>query len=144
MILTFIINITLYSITVHTLKGKIRLNTAIAGISKLNGNELQIFVKLFVTTGCSWILLLVNVFVDEMLIYVIIAGLNSLQGLYVFIAYILNKRIYNMYRSKFSALCGLTSRSRETTMTSLCRPRCATIETDRGIIEGKKQYENKL
>ena len=144
MILTFIINITLYSITVYRLKGKIRLNTAIAGIPKLNRNELQIFVKLFVTTGCSWILLLVNVFVDEMLIYVIIAGFNSLQGLYVFIAYILNKRIYNMYRSKFIALCGLTNRSRETTMSSLSRPTCASIETDRSIMEGKIQHENKL
>jgi hypothetical protein len=66
-------------------------------------------------------LLIINVFVDKMFIYVIIAGLNSLQGLYVFIAYMCNKRVYRMYTNKFCGARQLVSGQKSPSMDTLSR-----------------------
>ncbi|CAG2206404.1 unnamed protein product [Mytilus edulis] len=117
LIITFIINIILYSITTYKLYKKIYSNSAVSAVSKTNKKEISIFIKLFTTTGCSWILLLINFFVNKTPISIAIAVLNGFQGLYIFIAYIFNERIYRMYKSE---IIGLTARkSQSTIMTSL-------------------------
>lgn len=117
LIITFIINIILYSITTYKLYKKIYSNSAVSAVSKTNKKEISIFIKLFTTTGCTWILLLINFFVNKTPISIAIAVLNGFQGLYIFIAYIFNERIYRMYKSE---IIGLTARkSQSTIMTSL-------------------------
>ncbi|CAC5413176.1 unnamed protein product [Mytilus coruscus] len=107
LVITFSINVILNLITTYKLYKKIYSNSAVSAVSKKNKKEISIFIKLFITTGCSWILLLINFFVNKEPISIAIAGLNGMQGLYIFIAYIFNERIYRMYKSK---LIGLTER----------------------------------
>jgi hypothetical protein len=52
----------------------------------MDKKDVWIFIKLFTTTGCSWILLLINVFIYNQVVTVIIASINSLQGLYIFLS----------------------------------------------------------
>lgn len=130
LIATFTINIILYTITVYRLFIRTTLHSTLSD-TRNNKMEVGIFIKLFVNTGCSWILLLVNFFVNEMHIYTLIAGLNRLQGLYIFIAYICNRRIYRLYKSKL----GITDRHSHpsskttTTMLSLSRSRIKSSES---------------
>jgi hypothetical protein len=133
MLLTCVINITLYSLTIRRMKSRPQLVSDIKDSTQIKRKHFHIFVKLFVTTGCFWILLVVNVFVDNTAVDFIIACCNSLQGLYVFIAYICTRRIYLMYKGKFVALHWLKSGSRSfsTSMTSLSRlhVECTSHET---------------
>jgi hypothetical protein len=133
MLLTCVINITLYSLTIRRMKSRPQLVSDIKDSTQIKRKHFHIFVKLFVTTGCFWILLVVNVFVDNTAVDFIIACCNSLQGLYVFIAYICTRRIYLMYKGKFVALHWLKSGSRSfsTSMTSPSRlhVECTSHET---------------
>jgi hypothetical protein len=133
MLLTCVMNITLYSLTIRRMKSRPQLVSDIKDSTQIKRKHFHIFVKLFVTTGCFWILLVVNVFVDNTAVDFIIACCNSLQGLYVFIAYICTRRIYLMYKGKFVALHWLKSGSRSfpTSMTSLSRlhVECTSHET---------------
>lgn len=128
LVITFIINIILYSITTYKLYKKIYSKSAVSAVSKTNKKEISIFIKLFTTTGCSWILLLINYFVNKTPISIAISGLNGFQGLYIFIAYIFNERIYRMYKSKIIELTAQKSQS--TIMTSLPRSQQTSSEND--------------
>jgi hypothetical protein len=88
-------------------------------------------------------LLIINVFVDTMLIYVIIAGLNSLQGLYVFIAYMCNKRVYRMYTNTFCGVRQLVNGQKSTSMDTLSR-KCGESKQDDIGFGDKNLSENKL
>lgn len=131
MLLTCVINITLYSLTIRRMKSRNQLVSNIKDNTQIKRTDFHIFVKLFVTTGCFWILIVVNVFVDNTTVDFIIACCNSLQGLYVFIAYICTKRIYLMYKEKFVAWLESENRSLSTSMTSLSRlhVECTSHET---------------
>jgi hypothetical protein len=118
------VDIILYSVTVYTLRQRPNMNN-----NTMDKKDVWIFIKLFTTTGCSWILLLINVFIYNQVVTVIIASINSLQGLYIFLAYVFNKRIYNMYASKFRLWkCNKKIRSPSTSLTSLSRTRTQIVE----------------
>lgn len=101
LILTFLLNITLYIITTYRLKKKINLSAELTKTRDSNRKEMCIFIKLFITTGCLWILQLVNFFVNNIAMYVVVFALNALQGVFIFTAYVCNRRILNMYRGIF-------------------------------------------
>lgn len=114
LVLTFVINFTLYIITTYRLKKKVDLSAELTHRRDSNRREVLIFLKLFITTGCSWILLLVNFFVNNIAIYVTISGLNTFQGIFIFIAFVCNKRIFHMYRDGCYRFRELVSRRNNT------------------------------
>jgi len=119
------VDIILYSVTVYTLRQRPNMDNN----TTMDKKDVWIFIKLFTTTGCSWILLLINVFIYNDVVTVVIASINSLQGLYIFLAYVFNKRIYNMYSSKFRLWkCNKKIRSPSTSLTSLSRARTHIVE----------------
>lgn len=125
--LTFLsgIDIILYSVTVYRLRQRPNMDSS----TTMTKKDLGIFIKLFTTTGCSWILQLINVFLYNDVVTVVIASINSLQGLYIFLAYVFNKRIYNMYMSKFRLWKSNTKiRSPSTSLTSSSRTRTHILE----------------
>jgi hypothetical protein len=128
-------DVILYSITVYRLKQRPVMDRD----ETIDNKDIWIFIKLFTTTGCSWILLLVNVFVNNHIVTVIISSINSLQGLYIFIAYVFNKRIYNMYISKFWPEKSNKHKrhSPSTSMTSLSRIRTNVLEHSSPCIQKK-------
>lgn len=110
LVITFVVNFALYIITTYRLKKKVELTAKLTNNTNHSKKEFVIFIRLFLTTGCSWILLLINFFVNEIAIYVAISGLNTLQGILIFIAYICNKRTFNMYGEKFFGKSDMISR----------------------------------
>ncbi|CAC5413171.1 unnamed protein product [Mytilus coruscus] len=128
-------DIILFVITVYRLKNRPRIMTDDTEKRK----DVWIFLRLFAATGCSWILLLINAFVENSILALIISCINSLQGLYIFIAYICNKRIYNMYISKLRR--GEHSKKKKhspsTSLTSLTKIRANIIEQSSPLIQRK-------
>ncbi|XP_071164871.1 uncharacterized protein [Mytilus edulis] len=128
-------DIILFVITVYRLKNRPRIMTDDTEKRK----DIWIFLRLFAATGCSWILLLINAFVENATLALIISCINSLQGLYIFIAYICNTRVYNMYISKLhnGEQSNKKKSSPSTSLTSLSKIRMNIIEQSSPLIQRK-------
>ncbi|XP_076111007.1 uncharacterized protein LOC143079516 [Mytilus galloprovincialis] len=64
-----------------------------------NSVNLAVYIKLFTITGSSWVIQIIDSFLPLSAFSVIVSLLNALQGIYIFVAYICNKRIFILYRS---------------------------------------------
>ncbi|KAK3096489.1 hypothetical protein FSP39_000668 [Pinctada imbricata] len=67
-----------------------------------NRNELSIFSRLATITGISWILQIIDSFLPLTAFSFIAAMVNSLQGLFVFVAFVMNARNIALLREKFA------------------------------------------
>ena len=142
MVILSVVDISLYSITVYRFGNRKRMGDN----DSMDKSDLVIFLKLFTTTGCSWILILINVFIENSLITVIVFALNNLQGLYIFIAYIFNKRVYRMYVSKFGMKNrrGTKNRSPSTSVTILTRIKANSMEQSSPLVKTRKQHDEEM
>ena len=84
-------------------------NTPIPQGQESQRNELGIYMRLTSITGLSWLLQVIDSFIPLTEFSFVASSINSLQGLTIFMAFILNKRTMNMLRRKF----GFKSRIRE-------------------------------
>ncbi|CAG2212530.1 unnamed protein product [Mytilus edulis] len=64
-----------------------------------NSVNLAVYIKLFTITGSSWVLQIIDSFLPLSPFSVIVSLLNAMQGIYIFVAYICNKRVFILYRS---------------------------------------------
>lgn len=128
LIITFVVNITLFVITTYRLKQKVDISAELTNKRKSNKKEMLIFIKLFITTGCMWILLLINFFVNNMSLYVAISGFSTLQGIFIFIAYVCNRRICGLYKDAFSGMSNFVE-TRYTKPTSESAESCMHSDT---------------
>ncbi|XP_071506037.1 uncharacterized protein [Diadema antillarum] len=64
--------------------------------------ELRIYVKISTLMGFTWILGFVAAFAGVGVLWYIFIILNSLQGVYIMIAFIFNKRIYELWKGFFT------------------------------------------
>lgn len=67
-------------------------------------NDLIIFAKLSTLTGVSWVFGLVNVWIEEEALDYIFSILNASQGVFIFIAFVINKRVSNTFKERFSSM----------------------------------------
>lgn len=67
--------------------------------SQHNSVNLSVYIKLFTITGSSWVIQIIDSFLPLSPFSVIVSLLNALQGIYIFVAYIYNKRVFILYRS---------------------------------------------
>ncbi|XP_054754587.2 uncharacterized protein LOC129260655 [Lytechinus pictus] len=95
-------NIILFGHTVHGIRHvtKIR-NRAIRHSSTLKerGKELQIYWKISTLLGFTWLFGFVAAFAGVPALWYIFIILNSLQGVYIFLAFMANKRVYHLWAS---------------------------------------------
>lgn len=63
--------------------------------------QLTVYVKLFTLTGLPWLLQVMDTFIGVSVLSYIIAILNGLQGLFLFISFVYNNRVFNLYRNAF-------------------------------------------
>lgn len=73
--------------------------------SKTNRNKVYfiVYLKLFTITGIIWVLRLIGWNVNNSVYNLITIGLNSLQGVFFFLSFICNKRVFNLYRNCFKS-----------------------------------------
>ena len=69
--------------------------------SNQDKNNFHIFLKLSILVGITWPLLIIDNILGISWFSFVAAGINSLQGVFVFISFILNKRVIYLYKSKF-------------------------------------------
>lgn len=64
--------------------------------------QLTVYVKLFTLTGMTWLLQVVDTFIGVSVLSYIIAILNGLQGLFLFVSFVYNNRVFRLYRNAFN------------------------------------------
>lgn len=64
-------------------------------------NEFAIFVRLFTVTGLTWILQIVDAFLQFSAFSYVTEVINGLQGVAIFMAFITNKRVIHLLKREF-------------------------------------------
>ncbi|XP_052101263.1 uncharacterized protein LOC127735187 [Mytilus californianus] len=62
-------------------------------------NDVVIYFKLFAITGCSWMFQFIDAFLPKSIFSILISICNLLTGLFIFVSYIWNKRVFKLYKS---------------------------------------------
>ena len=73
--------------------------------SNLERNDFKIYVKLLTVTGVAWPLMFIDSVLPLTAFSFIATFANALQGVFIFIAFICNKKVFDLYK-KFE-ICGL-------------------------------------
>lgn len=112
-------NIVFFIITSFKIATRPKLKTDI----KMQSNQIHftVYVKLFTITGISWIFQIIDAFIPMSAFSKIVSLLNALQGVFIFISYICNKRVLGLYRNGRSSVYEnnrISSMSRNRTMTT--------------------------
>ena len=114
--LSILLNIFLYVSTSYNLH-KAFHNSLIT--SKMEGYHFGIYVRLFILMGITWIFGFISAFTDEIVIDFIFVILTSLQGLFLFISFVFNKRVLSEIKNTFKSETSLTLSHGKTKSTSL-------------------------
>ncbi|XP_063420135.1 uncharacterized protein LOC134705320 [Mytilus trossulus] len=88
---------------------------------RLNEIQFSVYVKLFSITGISWIFQIIDSFIPFSAFSTIVSLLNALQGVFIFISYVCNRRVLNLYKQTRKSLSenSNSKTSRHTTSTEL-------------------------
>ncbi|XP_046352955.2 G-protein coupled receptor Mth2-like [Haliotis rufescens] len=96
--IVLLLNIIFFSVSVWTM-AKINKMSASIGAEK---SQVHIYIKLSTLTGIFWILaILGDVLQQQVLIFISIV-LNAGQGIFIFISYVANKRVLQLWRGKIN------------------------------------------
>ena len=112
--LSILLNIFLYISTSYNLHKAFR-NALVA--SKVEGYHFGIYVRLFILMGITWIFGFISAFTDEIVIDFIFVILTSLQGLFLFISFVCNKRVLSEIKKTAKSETSLTLSDRRTKST---------------------------
>lgn len=93
--LQILFNLLMFSITFHYIRKTPKVE------SSKDRNEFSIFLKLFLLTGVSWILLVVDGFFEISLFTFLATIINGSQGVFLFISYVCNKKVLRALKQKF-------------------------------------------
>ncbi|XP_072175597.1 adhesion G protein-coupled receptor E2-like [Diadema setosum] len=79
------------------ISGRLREKSHSAG----NRKQLRIYVRISTLMGFTWILGYIAAFAGVSVLWYIFIILNSLQGTYIFLAFVVNRRVYWLWRESF-------------------------------------------
>ncbi|BFZ01119.1 hypothetical protein BsWGS_04158 [Bradybaena similaris] len=94
--LILLFNFIFFSITVIKIYNVRKLQTS--EFRKDDRNNLYVYVKLSSMTGIFWILSVISEATDNNPLRFIAIGLNGLQGVFIFLSYICNRRVLRLYQ----------------------------------------------
>ena len=69
--------------------------------STIHRNYFVVYVKLSTLTGCSWLFGFIHKFTDSRILAFLFIVSTASQGLFLMVAFICNKRVFNMYADRF-------------------------------------------
>lgn len=92
--LQILFNLLMFSITFHFIRKTPKVE------SSKDRNEFSIFLKLFLLTGVSWILLVVDGFFEISLFTFLATIINGSQGVFLFISYVCNEKVLRALKQK--------------------------------------------
>lgn len=88
-------------------------NLSSGSSTRARRNDFVIFLKLFTITGCTWMFQLIDSFFPESFFSVLVSICSLLTGLFIFMSYICNERVLNMYKESICSLITNSNSSRE-------------------------------
>ncbi|XP_061175569.1 uncharacterized protein LOC133184496 [Saccostrea echinata] len=94
-ILQIIFNVIMFSITFHCIRKTPKLK------SSKDRHEFSIFFKLFLLTGITWLLVILDGFFEISLFSFLATIVNGSQGVFLFISYVCNWKVLGMLKNKF-------------------------------------------
>ena len=95
--LCLIANTILFILTAIQLRKAFRNSNA---VSKQEQKNFQVYVRLFLLMGITWILGFIAPFIDHVVIQSLFVILNALQGLFLFIAFVCRKNVWDYLTMK--------------------------------------------
>ncbi|KAH3790252.1 hypothetical protein DPMN_168452 [Dreissena polymorpha] len=93
-----IVNLILFTVVVINIK---RSSLSQRG-GKNHRNLLTIYIKMSILTGCTWIFGFVYMFTGIVWMEFVFIILNSLQGFFLFVAFVCNRRVYDNLKTRFN------------------------------------------
>ena len=114
--LSIIINITLYIWTSLNLHKAFKSRTHVI---KKKRYHFFVYVRLFILMGITWIFGFISAFTDEIVIDFIFVTLTSLQGLFLFISFVCNKRVLSEMKQKMKSETSISGKHTKTNLPSL-------------------------
>ncbi len=140
---SIIINTVLFTITSIELNIALRKSRA---MSKQDRKNVSIYIRLFSLMGITWILGFISPFIDHIVADVIFVVMNSLQGLFLFVAFVCQRKVWQqLSKAKerpTSASTSNSSNSRTNQITETTNLRKQS--TGSAIVNLKKQNEDTL
>ena len=130
--LLIVANILLFSIVLFKLRNMKDMPNSTA-----QRNVFVIYAKLSTLTGCSWIFGFLYQFTDIRALSFIFIVLTTFEGLFLMLAFIFNKRVANLYLSKFSRRS--FDQSTTTTNLSLSASKRSNTKATNGLSNIEKQ-----
>ncbi|XP_021358477.1 uncharacterized protein LOC110453718 [Mizuhopecten yessoensis] len=110
-----LVNAVFFCVTVYTISTVPHVSS-----NKSSRREVSIHIKLFLLTGISWIFQLIDSFVPMSIFSVIVNFVNASQGIFLFIAYSVNRRVRTFYThrlsSRFTTIASLTKSSKSSSV----------------------------
>ncbi len=113
-------NLILFILTSRALRISFRQSGAVI---QNDTNNFQVYVKLFILMGITWSLGFVVAFTDSDIIEYIFAIVNSLQGVFIFIAFVCTKRTFKHFAKKYRSVSTSSSSKQRTGSTPLSSSR---------------------
>ena len=95
--LCLIVNTILFILTAIQLRKAFRNSKA---VSKQEQKYFQVYVRLFLLMGITWILGFIAPFIDHVVVQSLFVILNALQGLFLFIAFVCQKKVWDYLTMK--------------------------------------------
>ena len=114
--LSILINIVLYIWTSLNLRQAFKKATHLVQKERYH---FAIYVRLFILMGITWIFGFISAFTDEPAIDFIFVILNSLQGLFLFISFVCNKRVLSEIKEKTKSETSVSTSGKQTKSTPL-------------------------
>ena len=106
---SILVNMCLYIVTCMNLFQAFKDAT---NVIKAEGYHFGIYVRLFILMGITWIFGFISAFTDEIVVDFIFVILTSLQGLFLFISFVCNKRTMSDIRRRRSSESSSSSQRR--------------------------------
>ena len=112
---SILVNVCLYIITSINLHRAFKNATSVI---RADGYHFGIYVRLFILMGITWIFGFISAFTDQIVVDFIFVILTSLQGLFLFISFVCNKRVLTEIRKKFKIETSSDKKTNSTRMAS--------------------------
>ena len=112
--LSILLNIVLY---VHTSFNLHKAFKNARSAIKAENYHFAVYVKLFILMGITWIFGFISAFAYQIVVDFIFVTLTSLQGLFLFISFVCNKRVLTEIRKSVKSETSITLSDRRTTST---------------------------
>ncbi|XP_069132197.1 uncharacterized protein [Argopecten irradians] len=90
-------NIVFFSVTAYHISKVPRVTS-----NKSSRREVTVHIKLFLLTGISWIFQLIDSFVPMSFFSIVVNLVNASQGIFIFMAYSVNRRVRSYYRQSLT------------------------------------------